>query len=95
MEARPYGVGCDAHIAPHPTDRRWNMANRLTIDEGYCKGCLVCATACPKNILELDLSKVNAKGYNPIKCTDIDKCIACAMCARICPDSVIKVEKDV
>jgi len=71
------------------------MANRLTINEALCKGCLICAVECPKGILELDLSAVNAKGYNPIKCTDIDKCIACAICARMCPDSVIKVEKDV
>lgn len=69
--------------------------NRLTFDEAKCKGCLLCAGACPKKILELDKEKVNAKGYNPIKCIDIEKCIACAMCARICPDSVIKVESDV
>lgn len=65
----------------------------LTFDEAKCKGCLLCAEACSKKILELDKDKVNAKGYNPIKCTDQESCIACAMCARICPDSVIKVEK--
>ena len=71
------------------------MANRLTFESLMCKGCLLCASVCPKKILELDMSFVNAKGYNPIKCNDIDKCTACAMCARICPDSVIKVEREV
>ena len=65
----------------------------LTISEGVCKGCLLCAEACPKNVLALDKSKVNAKGYNPIMCTNIEGCTACAICARMCPDSVIKVER--
>ncbi|MCL2286217.1 MAG: 4Fe-4S binding protein [Firmicutes bacterium] len=65
----------------------------LTFDEAACKGCQLCASACPPKILELELTRVNAKGYNPIYCTDIEKCTACAICARICPDSVIKVER--
>ena len=69
--------------------------NRLTICNEDCKGCLLCVDACPKKILELNLEQVNAKGYNPLKCTDIDSCTGCAICARICPDSVIKVERDV
>lgn len=70
------------------------MANKLTIAEKLCKGCLLCVETCPKGILALDKSKVNASGYNPVHCTDMGSCSACAMCARICPDSVIKVEKD-
>jgi len=69
--------------------------NRLTISDENCKGCLLCVDACPKKILELNLEQVNAKGYNPLKCIDIDSCTGCAICARICPDSVIKVERDV
>ncbi|MCL2170837.1 MAG: 4Fe-4S binding protein [Defluviitaleaceae bacterium] len=68
---------------------------RLTFDDAACKGCDLCIVACPFKILELDLSRVNAKGYNVAHCTDISKCTACAICARICPDSVIKVERDV
>jgi len=66
----------------------------LTFDESACKGCKICIVACPAKILELDLTRVNAKGYNPIYCNNIDKCTACAICARVCPDSVIKVEVD-
>ena len=69
------------------------MAAKLTFNEAYCKGCQLCANACPKNILVLDLSRVNAKGYNPIQCTDLGICIACGICARVCPDSVIAVER--
>ncbi|MCL1991602.1 MAG: 4Fe-4S binding protein [Spirochaetes bacterium] len=65
----------------------------LTISEADCKGCLMCADACPKKILELDKSRVNAKGYNHIACVNLEECTACAICARTCPDSVIKVER--
>lgn len=66
----------------------------LTFDEKSCKGCLLCVNACPQKILELDMELINEKGYNPVKCINIEKCVACGMCAVICPDSVIKVERD-
>ena len=67
---------------------------RLTFNDNACKGCDLCVDACPVNILELDLTRLNSKGYNVVKCLDMGKCMACAMCAKICPDSVIKVERD-
>ncbi|MCL2203690.1 MAG: 4Fe-4S binding protein [Defluviitaleaceae bacterium] len=67
----------------------------LTFNEATCKGCRLCIDACPKDILTLDTSRVNAKGYNPVLCNDITACTACAICARVCPDAVIKVEKEV
>ncbi|MCL2861654.1 MAG: 4Fe-4S dicluster domain-containing protein [Firmicutes bacterium] len=66
----------------------------LTFNEAYCKGCELCVAACPKKVLSLNTSRVNAKGYNPVNCTDINNCIACAICAIICPDNVIKIEKE-
>lgn len=71
------------------------MENRLTINEEKCKGCDLCISVCPKDILAKDVEKINLKGYNPVGVEDITKCTACAMCAIICPDSVIKVEKGV
>ena len=66
----------------------------LTFTEKNCKGCLLCVNTCPQKILAVNTDFVNEKGYNPVKCIDIEKCIACGMCAIICPDSVIKVERD-
>ena len=68
--------------------------NKVTFNTERCKGCGLCIEVCPKKILELDQSSLNAKGYHPAKVTDQSKCIACAMCATMCPDCVIKVEKD-
>jgi len=66
----------------------------LTFTDEHCKGCVLCIDACPKDILALDLERVNGKGYNPVICKNIDACTACAICARICPDSVIQVERE-
>ena len=66
----------------------------LEFDRDRCKGCELCISVCPKNILALDKTTVNKKGYYPATVTDIEQCIACASCARICPDSIISVYKE-
>ena len=67
---------------------------KLTIKEVLCKGCGLCVRACPKNLLELSKTKINAKGYHPAEITDMAACVACASCAKTCPDVVIRIEKD-
>ncbi len=69
--------------------------NKVTFKTELCKGCGLCVTACPKKIIVLDKSILNAKGYHPATITDSEKCIACAFCATMCPDVVIKVERGV
>jgi len=66
---------------------------KLTIDKDTCKGCGLCVSACPKNILALSKTEINKKGYHPVTVTDESACIACASCARICPDVVFMIEK--
>ncbi|HAE43092.1 MAG TPA: 2-oxoacid:acceptor oxidoreductase [Clostridiales bacterium] len=65
----------------------------VTFNVDICKGCELCVVACPKKIIELDKSKINAKGFNPAHVVDMDECIACGNCAIMCPDSVISVER--
>ena len=69
--------------------------NRVEFNIERCKGCGLCVLACPKKLLALSETKMNAKGYHPAEMTDPAKCIACAMCATMCPDSVITVIKEV
>ena len=66
---------------------------KITINDDLCKGCGLCVNACPKNILELEKSRLNAKGYHPVHNVDMDSCIGCAFCAVQCPDSAITVER--
>ena len=54
---------------------------KITVDEGFCKGCGLCVDACPP------------KGYHPAHCIDMEKCTGCASCATMCPDVAITVER--
>lgn len=67
---------------------------KVIINELICKGCGLCARACPKGVLELSKTKLNAKGYHPAEVTDQEACIGCASCARTCPDVAIRIEKE-
>ncbi len=67
---------------------------KVTINEIVCKGCGLCVRACPKNVLALSKTKLNAKGYHPAEVADPENCIGCASCARTCPDVAIRIEKD-
>lgn len=64
----------------------------IHVDDGVCKGCGMCVIACPKQIIELDVSKINLKGYHPARLTDQSKCIGCGACRTMCPDVAITVE---
>ena len=66
---------------------------KVMIEKDTCKGCGLCVTVCPKNILRLSETEINAKGYSPIEVTDMSLCIGCAACARMCPDIVFRIEK--
>ena len=67
---------------------------KVTFNENLCKGCGLCVAACPKKILELDKTRLNAKGYHPAEPVNPEACIGCASCARTCPDVAIRIEKD-
>ncbi len=63
-----------------------------TIDNDRCKGCGLCVTVCPKNVLEIS-ETVNAKGYFPVYRARPDDCIYCTTCCIMCPDVGITIEK--
>ncbi len=62
----------------------------IVIDSEKCKGCEVCISVCPQNILRMS-GKVNSKGYIYAELFDKDKCTGCANCGIVCPDGVITV----
>ena len=67
---------------------------KVTISELVCTGCGLCVRACPKGVLALSKTKLNAKGYHPAEVVDQAACIGCASCARTCPDVAIRIEKE-
>lgn len=66
---------------------------RILVDDTYCKGCSLCIDACPVGIIELDKTKLTAKGYHPAVLVDASKCTGCMSCALMCPDVAITVER--
>ena len=68
------------------------MAGYVTFEEERCKGCELCKTVCPKQIIIMRAA-TNSRGYHPAAVERMEECTACASCARMCPDSVITVER--
>ena len=64
----------------------------IFIDQQRCKGCVLCTTVCPQDVLSMNKTTLNAKGYFPVELIDPDeKCTGCGICAVICPDVCITV----
>jgi 2-oxoglutarate ferredoxin oxidoreductase subunit delta len=68
------------------------MAGKIIIDNERCKGCGLCVTVCPHNVITIS-EKPNSKGYFPAEATG-SNCTGCASCAVVCPDCAIEVYRD-
>ena len=68
---------------------------RIEIEENRCKGCELCASVCPKELIHM-ADYFNARGYRPAQLVDPDhECTGCTLCALVCPDVVITVYRQV
>ena len=65
----------------------------IEVTKELCKGCGLCVSVCPKEVLELSKG-INTKGYNYATQFKED-CIGCKMCAEMCPDIAIVVFKEI
>jgi 2-oxoglutarate ferredoxin oxidoreductase subunit delta len=65
---------------------------RILIEETLCKGCELCATVCPKDLIEIAGDRFTPKGYHPAILMDPEGgCTGCAICSVICPEAAITV----
>ena len=68
---------------------------RIVLDQTMCKGCELCTTVCPYQLIHM-AEFFNAKGYRPVTLVDPEgRCTGCTLCAMICPDAVITVYRQV
>lgn len=68
----------------------------VRIDTDRCKGCDLCVSVCPQDVLTLNPDHLNAKGYHPALLVETNEkhCTGCAICSVICPDVCITVLRE-
>jgi 2-oxoglutarate ferredoxin oxidoreductase subunit delta len=67
------------------------MVGRIVIAEARCKGCQLCTTVCPKNLVSM-AEHFNVLGYRPSRFEDVSvHCTGCMLCALVCPEAAITV----
>ncbi len=62
----------------------------ISIITARCKGCEVCQTYCPRDVLAMS-SSFNAKGYHFPEAVRAADCVACGLCQIMCPEFAIYV----
>jgi len=66
----------------------------IEVNELYCKGCELCVSACPQEVLSLDMGYLTPKGYHPVHLS-ADGCTGCAICAIVCPEAALTIFREV
>ncbi len=69
------------------------VKGRIVVNENYCKGCELCVSACPQDVMELAAERITAKGYHPAQ-LKADGCTGCGICAVVCPEAAIAVYRE-
>jgi 2-oxoglutarate ferredoxin oxidoreductase subunit delta len=70
------------------------MRGTISIDENRCKGCELCTTVCPKDLIHMS-DRFTARGYHPAVLVDpTGACTGCLLCSTICPDVAITVYRE-
>lgn len=66
----------------------------ICIDIERCKGCGLCVSVCPKQVLAMAQDEMNTRGYHPAEKANPQSCILCGMCTIICPDLAILMSEN-
>ncbi len=66
------------------------MRGAIVVNEEACKGCEVCVSACPTQVIAMS-KELNGKGYHVAYMDKPEACTGCSNCAMVCPDTVITV----
>ncbi len=65
----------------------------VSIDRNRCKGCELCISVCPRQVLELS-EEINPRGYHFTRVANPSNCIGCSNCSDMCPDTAIELREE-
>ena len=65
----------------------------IEVNELHCKGCGLCVSACPQDVMSLDMDRLTPKGYHPVQ-LHAEGCTGCGICAIVCPDAALTVFRE-
>ena len=68
-------------------------ACRVRVLAEYCKGCGLCVSVCPKDILYIP-ETVDKRGVHVVAVHEEIACTGCLNCATMCPDAALEVDAD-
>lgn len=68
-------------------------ATQIIIDARLCKGCHICISVCPHNVLKKS-DDVDDRGYYLPVVANPEACTVCRLCELECPDFAISVEEE-
>ncbi len=66
----------------------------IEVNENYCKGCELCISECPQDVLALDLNRLTPKGYHPVM-LKMDGCTGCGICGIMCPEAALTIYREI
>ena len=69
------------------------LKGRIVVNEAYCKGCELCISACPKEVMALANDRITPKGYHPAELFK-EGCTGCGICALVCPEAAIEIYRE-
>lgn len=70
------------------------MRGTIVVDASRCKGCELCTSVCPKDLIHL-ADYFTSRGYRPAVLQDPGGlCTGCLLCSTICPDVAITVYRE-
>ncbi|MBM3187953.1 MAG: 4Fe-4S dicluster domain-containing protein [Chloroflexi bacterium] len=66
------------------------MKPRILINQDWCKGCYLCVSVCPRDVLDID-RETWLSSRHPVLVRQPERCTACRNCELLCPDLAIEV----